>query len=405
MPDISRLSRRHLLRWGLALVPLGVASRVFALSSTEPTSTLVKRVVRSPKGTYFTYPHSNGFLADGSCVLASPTGNPGNGPKDIVRFDLEREEASLITRVSDSRMYYAVSGNGQMLFDRVHGVSVVDLTKKNQPVRDVFSDAGIFPHDCDISVDGSSALVTHRHAAAEGSASQPGKLVHRLDLIDIASGKARTLVVADWVLDHAHFSPFDPSWISYCCDEPKRYQRMWVWHAKQAPKGRPLFEQVKSDGTKFDIGHERAMFNKAASVVIAYGSESDAQPCGLYEVGFDGTTRLISESNRDFHCNVSRDGRWAVVSLQGTLETLESRPKGNWRSHAEGYGFSDVMVVNMKNGRREFLYRATNSAKGQPYEVQPTISPDGRWVVMKDASEQRVIGVEVDQSKLAAFLS
>jgi hypothetical protein len=101
---------------------------------------------------------------------------------------------------------------------------------------------------------------------------------------------------------------------------------------------------------------------------------------------------------------VSRDGRWAVVSLQGVYDSSEARPDPNWLKTGLGYGFSDVMLVNMRSGARAFLYRGTNATAGQPYEVQPTISPDGRWVLLKDAREKRVLMLEIDPEALEKFL-
>ena len=212
------------------------------------------------------------------------------------------------------------------------------------------------------------------------------------------------MMETDWLIDHAHFSPFDRAWVVFANAQPNNYRRLWVWNRKQAPQGRMLFKQVQSDGKVFNIGHERAMFNERTVLVIAFGSNSTARPCGLYAVGFDGEMRLVSESMRDLHCNVSQDGLWAVVSLQGTHETLMQRISRNWLTEGPGYGFSDVMIVNLSTGARQFLYRATNAAQGQPYEVQPTISPDGKWVLLKDAREKRVLGIEIDQAALAAFL-
>lgn len=393
------VSRRQALQTFASFIALATPSFSRALVD-EPRSPLARSVVRAPMNTYSTYPHSNAFLRDGTCVLASPR---SRSEISYLSFDLNTGASSTITTVSDARMYFAVSETGQLLFDTIHGVNIVDLTKPDQKPRQIFTDSGIFSLDCEISRDGKKALVTQKYPGSNKDSSEK-KSIYRVDLIDVETGKWKTIMTTDWVSDHAHFSPYDPEWICFSCGDPKLYQRMWVWHPTLAPKGRQIFNQLKSDGTKFDIGHERAMFSEPALVVIAYGSQSDAQPCGLYKVGFDGSVKLISESNRDFHCDVSRDGRWAVVSLQGTHDSLQDRPVGNWRSHAAGYGYSDVMLVNMKSGKRQFLYRATNSAKGQPYEVQPVISPDGRWVVLKDAREQRVIGVEVNKSALEQFL-
>jgi hypothetical protein len=62
------------------------------------------------------------------------------------------------------------------------------------------------------------------------------------------------------------------------------------------------------------------------------------------------------------------------------------------------------MVVNVATGERQFLYRCYNAKDSQPYEVQPSISPDGRWVLMKDGRTRRVIAVELDEHRMQAFL-
>lgn len=395
MSAFASVSRRTFLK-SAALTLAGYALPSWA--TLEPFSPLVKRVVRTPEGSYFTYPHSNGFLPDGRCVLALPTSGPNNPGLDYLSFDLENGAASMITHVRDARMYYSVAQNGTMLITRKHGVAVLDLNRKRDTPRTIVNDPPwVFHSDCDLSADGKTALVSR--------ARYEEPRAYRMDAIDLASGTVRTLMETDWPIDHAHFSPYDPSWISLCCADAKRNMRMWGWHQQQAPTGRPLFRQILADGKKFDVGHERAMFDRPGLLVVAYGSHSDARPCGLYEVGFDGTVRLVSESNRDLHCNVSRDGRWAVVSLQGTHDRLDLRATRDWIDPVLGYGISDVMVVNLRNGARQFLYRGTHDGARQPFEVQPSISPDGRWVLLKDAREKRVIGVEIDQHALSSFLA
>ena len=164
------------------------------------------------------------------------------------------------------------------------------------------------------------------------------------------------------------------------------------------------------------LTHERALFDRPAMLVVAAGA-SFGIPRGLYEVSLaNGEARLVSDSNRDLHCNASKDGTWFAVSLQGPADLedhpgrldLCARPGGTvdpaWLGSTKGYGYSDVVIVNPKNGGRVFLFRGANANTGQPYEVQPVISPDGRWVVVKDARRRNVIGLEIDRAALASFL-
>ncbi len=391
MNALSRTRRVFLQRSAaaIALPALGLP----AWARDEPKSPFVKRVVMTPENTYFTYPHSNAFMPDGSCVIAKAADNS----VQYLSFNFDTGASSPLFESPGARMYFAISGNGLMAFAKSGNVLVADVTKPDSKPKSIYSEAPWrFHADCDISPDGKTVLAT---------ATKAGKPdIYRLLRIDVASGQAETIAEAEWFIDHAHFSPFDPEWICYADGVPSDYKRMWVWNKQRAPKGRALFNQRQADGKVFDVGHERAMFNKPALLTIAYGGESSARPCGLYEVGFDGNSRLVSESMRDFHCNISRDGRFAVVSLQGEFEQVQKRADGDWSSKSGGYGLSDVVLVNMATGARQFLYRSYNSSAGQPYEVQPSISPNGQWVLMKNGRDQRVVGVELDQGKMKAFL-
>jgi hypothetical protein len=338
-------------------------------------------------------------LPDGRSVLASTASEPGDRTLDFLSFDMTTGESSPITSLRDPRGYYAIDGKGVAAVPLQHSVVLVDMLRENDDPEPLFEDPKWTVHGtCDIAPDGTKVLITLRR-------NDPLPPIHRCSLIDVSTGQVETIMEAEWMIDHAHFSPFDTSWIVMANGEPERLARIWVWNRESAPGGRNVFTQEQPDGKVFGIGHERAMFNKRAVLVVAYGSNSSARPCGLYEVGFDGAVRLVSESMRDLHCNVSRDGRWGVVSLQGTHDALMERVSSDWLDQPFGYGWSDVMIVNLATGARQFLCRGTNSAKGQPYEVQPAISPDGKWVLLKDGNEQCVFCVEVEQSKLEAFLA
>ncbi|MGO4682107.1 hypothetical protein [Hyphomicrobium sp. 2TAF46] len=357
----------------------------------RPPSPLIKRVVRSPTNTYFTYPHSNGFLPDGRAVLAS---TPKTGPGlDFIAFDPRTGGVEHLAYVRDTRMYYSIAENGLMLVSQKEGAAVVDLGVKNPQPRTILHEPNwTTSADNDISPDGKWALLTRSRYLAPQN--------YRCDMVEIATGRIKNVAAPGWPMDHAHFSPYDPSWIAYCANRNGRDpQRMWVWNEERAPRGRNIFRQQQLSGKFFHIGHERAMFHKPAMLVVAYGTSS-AMPRGLYEVEFNGNVRLISESNGDLHCNISRDGRWAVVSLQGKYDLMDTRPTPDWLNSEGKYGFTDVAIVSMRTGARFFLYRGTNSAKGQPYEAQPTISPDGLWVLLKDAREQCVIFLEISRENL-----
>jgi hypothetical protein len=397
------LERRGLLKRAASLLAGFSVLRIpLVVAADEPPRPLVKRVVRSPANTFFTYPHSNGFLSNEVCVIAQPGSDPNAPGVDYLSFNLVNGATTFLKHVRGSRGYYSISENGLMLLTQEHGALLIDL-RGNADDREILSSADWKVHaDCDISPDGTKALVTRSHY------SDP--LKHRIDVIDIKSGHLQIIEEADWIIDHGHFSPFAPSWVCFCDGERRAVHRVWIYDQNQNSAPRTIFDQTEGQRLLFDIGHERAMYSKPALLVVAYGDSTTAAR-GLYEADFDGHVRLISASNRDFHCNVSRDGRWAVVSLQGRANLsaakvdVSIRPDPTWLETGMGFADSDVLVVNMESGARRFLYRGTNATKGQPYEVQPAISPDGRWVLLKDAREQCVLALEINQAALADFLN
>jgi len=140
------------------------------------------------------------------------------------------------------------------------------------------------------------------------------------------------------------------------------------------------------------------MFHKAATLFVAYASSS-ATPRGLWEVTFDRQAKPLSIFNRYWHCNISRDGRWAVADTQGPADaTGPIDPK--WM---QNQGLCDVVAVNLKTGARQILHHAHANLE-HPYHPHPHISPDGRWVIFNDALEKKVVLLEIDPDALSTFL-
>ncbi|MDR2675915.1 MAG: hypothetical protein LBC18_13875, partial [Opitutaceae bacterium] len=131
-------------------------------------------------------------------------------------------------------------------------------------------------------------------------------------------------------------------------------------------------------------GHEVALFHRLGALTIVFPN-SPGRPTGLYEINFDGTFRCASPDTvrTDWHCNPSRDGRWAVVDTQET-------------------GVSHLYAVNLATGARRLLCRTSYTA--HPWHPHPHISPDGKWVVFNDAALQKVVALEINQAWLARFL-
>lgn len=113
------------------------------------------------------------------------------------------------------------------------------------------------------------------------------------------------------------------------------------------------------------------MFHRPGAVVVAYG-ESEAGPRGLWQVLPDGEARLVSPGERDWHCGISRDGKWAVVDTSGPADA----PGRGWQNAGRE---SSIVAVDTETGERTLL--ATTGHEPHPYHPHPSITPDGRSVV------------------------
>ena len=387
---------------------------------------LVKRSVNLPDRTYSTYPNVNGFLSDGRLVVAAAA-DGGRSVKYLAVEIADGARPEQIAEIRGARMYFSVSKNGVLACSTVHGVKAVDLARGGRTILDWTDPATLkardtaaslrYNADVDVSADGAQVVATRVTYGANRRV-----IDSRVVVLDVATGEARTIFETPgdqqeaFPLDHAHFSPHDPGWLCFCDASPRSLQRMWVWHPRLAYPARPLVDQ-RTAPKQLLFTHERALFDRPALLTVAHGGSSGT-PRGLYEVPFSGApARLVSESNRDLHCNASRDGRWYVVSLQGAaiggqegaVLDLCPRPGGahdpDWLRSQKGFSYSDIVLVDPVSGRRAFLGQGTNANAAQPYEVQPAISPDGGWVVIKDARRPNVLALEIDQTALRDFLA
>lgn len=360
---------------------------------------MAKRIVKGPDNTFFTYPHCNGFLPDGTPVLAHYQAgvaiNPHREqPLDYLAFDPDTHSARALAAFPNAQIYYSVSRNGLMQVQSTRDAQVVDLLRGG-PFRDVYRlepEWKIYLGE--ISPDGKTLALPSGHRNA--GSTEVDRC--RIESIDIATGKIQTLLDSGWLKNHVHYSPYDPTWLMFC-HEGRADDRIWTWNAQEAPQGRNLFNQVAPDHTYFNIGHERAMFHKPATLFVVYPASS-ARPKGLYEVTFDRQFKPLSIYDRYWHCNISRDGSWAVADTQGLFNAIGPLDPKWMRNGAS----SDVLAVNLRTGARQLLYRSHANLE-HPYHPHPHISPDGRWVICNDAREKKVILIEIDQEALAAFLA
>jgi hypothetical protein len=402
MDDLrSPLSRRTFLGKTALLAAAAVLPSVLRSSpaATSRSLPLVKRVVAGPAATYFAYTHANAFLPDGCTHVLARVENEG---LTYLSFNPVDGGTRQLGSIKGADMYYSLSDDGRTMAvtngSAILGWDVGSTT----PPRDLFrvpageeNKWGL--NVSDISPDGKSVVAMLRHRGTPYKTLPDGRsFQYQLLKHDIAAARTDIAMEAGWWLNHMHFSPFDPRWVSLAHegDADKVPDRLWAWHEKEAPEGRMLFKQTDTDGQPLYVGHERSCFHKPSCIFIAFGG-SPGNPTGLYEVDFQGESRLVSEGLRDWHCNISRDGRWAVVDTTGPHDA----PGRGWENAGST---SDILIVNTRTGKRAFVHRSSQTR--HPYHPHPHISPDQRWIVFNDAKSRRAMAVEIDQRVLKTFL-
>jgi hypothetical protein len=335
---------------------------------------------------YLAYPHSNGFADGGASLvigqieektvslwkrhLASGKETrlgvfpvPGEPPRKVIWFDIAGDVNRMIAAVGDALW----------LFD----LTTLDTPKVIYRAPAPYSLNSL----SSITADGRQALVGLH---LEGQS-------HKAVRVDLQAGGQRVVIEHPWFANHFHFSPADPNWIGYCHEGPTEGipDRVWAFHPTHAPQGRCLFDQASAEPPKrLCVGHERWAFHAPSALAVAYGV-SPAGPRGLYEVFVDGRpARLVSPGERDWHCDVSRDGRWAVVDTTGPHDA----PGHGWQDARD---ISDILLVDMKTGTRQFLARSHQAM--HPRHPHPVFSPDGATIFFNEAesggARNRIVAV------------
>ncbi|WP_052362383.1 hypothetical protein [Geminisphaera colitermitum] len=365
---------------------------ISATADLRIRSPFVKRAVNTPAGSYYTYPHSNGFWRsdptwDASTFIVGRETEATN-TLSLIEFDPTTGQHRAAGALENANMFYSISGNGLAVVSTKrsdNALVLLDLTRR-QPNRILTTaPAGTqISHGADIREDGTEATYALWNVKAEGG----NQKLFQLQTINIATGVVTTRMETDWIINHAHYSPSDPKWISFSHEVPGGGplpdDRMWAWHEIEAPHGRRLFRPQSPIGDFIYMNHERALFHKPGVVSVVMTSRNSGGADGLYEVGYDGSHRLITGGKGFYHCNISRDGRWMVADI--------ILPDNR----------TEVIALNFKTGARETLY--VGGRAKHPWHAHPHISPDGRWVILNDSGIRSAVALEIDHARLEAFL-
>lgn len=345
----------------------------------------VLRHHRCSAWSWFAYPHSNGFLADGRSLVI---GRFDGSDTVLLRCELDSgREAELFRFPSPGPdpllRWYDISLRGDRLLTLVDDqVLVADLSGDCR-LREVYRSQGDWRlHVSDIpSISGDGRRTVFRETRQDGSADG----LTRFRELDIDAGTVDELFTIGWHGNHGHYCPADEDWIGFSHEGPtdRIPDRVWGWHRRRAPAGRCMFDQVsEAAGVPLCIGHERWMHHRPGALAVAYGV-SPHGPRGIWEVPVDGMPRLVSAGERDWHLNIDRAGTRVVIDTSGSLDCAGS----GW---ADNDGRSDILIADMRSGERAWLARTDASVlrfagrMRHPFHPHPHFSPDGRSVVFND---------------------
>ena len=337
---------------------------------------------------YATYPHCNGYYDEGRRIVV---GSSAGAPRlfGVAIDDRHEEEPRLLLDLSGFELEGDAddaTASGVAWFDVALDAQVLAAARAGQViVRDLADDASLpavaYRSPVGWTLDGLVSI------SADGErlvASETLGEVRRIIEVKLVDGTARELLRLDWWANHTQLCPADERWIGFAHEGTATAvpDRVWGWHAEQAPGGRALVDQheiaddAASEGASaaasVALGHERWMFHEPGAIVVAYG-DSPAGPRGVYLVPVDGRpARLLSAGDRDWHCGISRDGAFVVVDTAGP----EGTPGRGWQDAGER---SSLVLIDVADGTRTVLDET--SFEPHPFHPHPSFTPDGRGIV------------------------
>lgn len=386
MESFLNMRRREALKCLIgAAIGCGITVEGHANPSTEenvlsplpPSQTAAGRVWESPPNCYFAYPHNFGFApGSGNPIIAQRA-----GPKVTYQeWDYRTGDLRPIVQTGVGDMYYEVSeGSGRLFF----------IKDKTKIVSAPINGAGGDQQEYDIHFESTQRmeeLLSTKHngdkllyAIRTPNADQKTIKSATTFELDVASGEKTAILDMPFDADHQHYCPHDEQWIAFAHDGDITRSLDAVWGLHRAGPQKPgapmrLWDERAPDGGSLLVGHARWAFHRTGALVVAYPS-SQGHPRGLYFVNAAARkAELVSSSDYDWHCNISRSGRWAVV---------DTKPPQNRKTEDDGRVISDIVLVNMATGRRHWVARSHAHEK-HPYHPHPHFTPDGASVIYND---------------------
>jgi oligogalacturonide lyase len=373
------------------------------------------RVVRlsDEPGSQSLYFHQNGYTPDGSSlVMTTPTG-----------LSIVNLKTRVVSKVVDGRVNLVMIGRrtGQAYYVREGVVYAVDVkTREVRRVAKVPADGTIAAVNSDEMLLAGTItrgrLPNPPQPSPDRRDSYPGKgdmmerrlaarLPMELFVIDVRTGRARTILRStDWV-NHVQFSPTDPAQLLFCHEGPwHKVDRTWT---------------IRADGTGLTLVHRRTMnmeiegheFFSSDGRAIWYDLQT---PRGedFWLASYELKTRVrtwyhLQRSEWSVHFNQSPDGA-LFVGDGGGPSSVAAPGNGQWI-----YLFRPKPVADRTEGALPDVGRLiapgvldaeklVNLAT-HDYGLEPnaTFTPDMKWVVFRSNlwGPTHVYAVEVESAQ------
>lgn len=322
---------------------------------------------------YLAYPHSNGFSDAGHNMVVGQRGGD--------TFSLWLISLSEGIRTKLGEWPQRLCGEQMLWFDVASAANVLMTIVDNAIWKIDLNDPS---HDAEIVYrEASGELQALPSITADGAKGLVGRRLgdrYQAVEIDFVNGSVpKVLFQSEWFANHFHFSPYDENWLGISHEGPADEvgDRLWGWHQHVAPEGRCFFDNASAG---LCVGHERWSFHETSAFAVAYGISSQG-PRGIYKVLPEASrSSLVSEGERDWHVNVSQDGRWLVVDTTGPHDASGR----GWENAGQ---VSDVVVIDVESGQRRFIARSC-FAKEFHLHPHPVFSPDGSAVFFNEASAE-----------------
>jgi hypothetical protein len=367
MPDHPpTLTRRSLGRLALGATAAAVPLAAPFVRPAPAAAATLRWLSDTSQNRYYTYPHKNGFWDGGRRLVLGQ--RDATGTVTLVDRELagsgERHVGTLpLVRGATQLWYDVAEPTGTLTVAAGDQVWMCDLTASSPSLVSIYRPptgyrlnnmACIHPQGMGAYTSYLSATATDVYATT-----------HSMVNIRFSTREVTPRVTQPWYVNHYHVAPGDPTLIAYAkqlASEPP--DRIWAYRGSRTPPTWNVWDQRGLDGQPVLVTHERWTFHDSSFLVVAFGGASTTR--GLLQVTSAGVARLVRGSSTYWHCNISRDGRRAVV---------DTTPSG---------GTSSLVVIDMATGAATTVLTGIGTAS-HPGHPHPHVTPDGTGVVFTAA--------------------